>query len=185
MCSCMSVPTGYGPDGTAADLISNAPVTKRDITFSVDFSADLGPDNWFDQEEIVLAIREQFEQSGLFRRVHYVLPQNASAYHYHFKVSHSGTPIATRTALGVLSGCTLLCLPVWVNSDLNWTMSCLVRGKEVYSASSQQTVTDYVWLPLAVTTPFMNHATMGGSIKTKPLQYFVREIRDRKLNDIQ
>ena len=79
MCSCMSVPTGYGPDGTAADLISNAPVTKRDITFSVDFSADLGADNWFDQEEIVLAIREQFEQSGLFRRVHYVLPQNASA----------------------------------------------------------------------------------------------------------
>ena len=72
-----------------------------------------------------------------------------------------------------------------VNSDLNWTMSCLVRGKEVYSASSQQTVTDYVWLPFAVTTPFMNHATMGGGMKTKPLQYFVREIRDRKLNDIQ
>ena len=99
----MSVPTGYGPDGTAADLISNAPVTRRDITFSVDFSADLGPDNWFDQEEIVLAIREQFEQSGLFRRVHYVLPQNASAYHYHFKVSHSGTPIVAWFMNGVVT----------------------------------------------------------------------------------
>lgn len=185
LCSgCLSVPTGYGPDGTYADLTAASPAdVRRDITFSVDFTSDLGPETWFSEEEIIKAVRTQLTESGLFRKVSYVLPQNASDYHFAFKVSHTGTDVNARMGLGVLCGLTLTALPVWVNNELNWSLSVQSKGKEVYAASSQQGVTDIYWGPFIVASPFMNHLTLGGGMKKKPLRYFVREIRTNRLNE--
>lgn len=184
MCGCMSIPTGYGPSGSSEDLTAPYSGVKRDITFSVDFSMDY-PRAWAGEEDVIVAIRENFEKSGLFGRVVHTNASSASQYHYHFKVALTGTALEDSMGLGVLSGCTLMCLPVWANADFNWTMSYLVRGKEVHSASSHQQVKDIIWLPSVVAMPFLNYITIESTMKNRPMRYFVREIRDRKLNDIQ
>lgn len=181
---CISIPGGAGPDGSYEDLTAGPAAPKRDITFSVDFSADLGPANWYGEEEIIFAIREQLAESGLFGKISYVNSHNASDYHYVFKVVHSGTDVNTRAALALCSGFSLTTIPIWHNYELNWTMSVQSHGKEVYSVSSQQTTTDIIWLPCIAGTLFMNHGTIGGGMKTRPLRYFVRQIREQHLNEL-
>ncbi len=134
MCSCMSVPTGYGPHGSYEDIAAPYTGVKRDITFSVDFSIDFIR-AWANTEDAIVAIRENFEESVLFGRVQYTTATQPGPYHYHFKIAHTGTAPEDSLGLGLISGCTLMLLPVWTNNDFNMTMSYQVRGKEVYSGS--------------------------------------------------
>ena len=183
MSNCMTVSTGYGPHGAENDLIGTVS-TKRNITFSVDYAFDVGEGSTTIEEDAILAIREQFTKSGLFGRVDYVLKKNAGPYHYHFRVESCGNP-GNKLLAALLSICTYTFCPVWMDSDLNWTMSYIVRGKEINRFTSQQTKRNIVWMPCAVVTPFMNNATTGQGVYEKPLWYFIRQIRERKLNDIQ
>ncbi len=183
--SCITVPTGYGPHGTIEDLKLNTPVTKRHISFSVDFSSDLGPDAWFDKEEIILAIRENLTKSGLFEQINYTALNEGGEYHYHFKVAHTSHSYAERYKRGAIGVLSLMMIPALYDWELNWTMCYFVRGKEIFSASSQQAATDVLWLPAAVGTLFMNHLTISSSLKSKPMRYFIREIKNNKLNEIK
>ncbi len=174
--SCMTVPTGNGPSISNSQLALSPAAEPQDITFSLEFNDDMGPDSWFDEEEIIKSVREKFTASGLFRRVAYVHTDQMGPKHYHFKVRHSGTSMDTRVGLGLMSGCTLMTIPIWVTSDLDWSMFAFNGGNEVYSLSSNQSCKDVLWLPLVIGTPFFNHATMGGSMKTGALNYFLSEI---------
>ena len=184
MCSCMSIPTGYGPSGSYDDISAPYTGVKRDITFSVDFSIDYAR-SWAGEEDVISAIREYFEESGLFGRIQYTKASEPGPYHYYFKIAQTGTDRNDAMPLGFFCGLTLMCVPVWVNNDFNWTMSYQVRGKEVYSASSHQRVKDVLWLPAVAAMPFMNYLTVAGTMKKRPMRYFVKEIRDNRLNDIE
>ena len=180
---CATVTSGAGPHGRKSDL--SGPVqTRRDVTFSVDFQDDYGPEAWFDEEDIIMAIREGFERSGLFRRVLLVPPGQASARHYHFRVNMSGTPMNERMGWSYLSGITLLCIPTWYSLHLDWSMSYLHQGQEVMAASSHQKGTDILWLPGAVTWPFLNHWTVGKGMCRRPVYYFISQIREKQLNEL-
>lgn len=184
MCGCMSIPAGYGPSGSYNDVATPYTGVKRDITFSVDFSIDYAK-TWANTEDAIEGIREYFGESGLFGRIQYTKASEPGPYHYHFKIAHTGTPLEDGMGIGMLSGLTLMTVPMWVNNDFNWTMSYQVRGKEVYSASSHQRVKDILWLPAVVAMPFMNYLTVEGTMKKRPMLYFIKEIRDNRLNDIE
>lgn len=185
LCGCLSYPTGYGPHGTRADLTAPNPGVKRDITFSLDYSSSVRGGG--DSDGWVVAIREQLAASGLFGRIEYTKRSSMSPYHYHFKVAYLGNRADhgkrefARETMTVCSLLTLGILPAWAEHDVNCTMSYWVKGKEVYSTSSQQTRRTIIWVPGVVVFPFID----CGSMSENALRYFVREIRDRKLNDIQ
>ena len=181
---CTTISTGDGPSATQRDIYGLAQ-EKRDITFSVDFCDDYGPEAWFDKEEIIVAVREDFEESGLFNKVHYSATGFASARHYHFRVNLSGTDVQTRLLLANLSGLTLLTIPVWHNTQLDWSMSHIYKGKEVFATSSAQAASDVWWLPAIVAMPFFNHATTGSRMKHSAIYYFLKEIRANRLNELK
>lgn len=180
---CATIYTGNGPNAKECDIYG-ATQTKRDITFSVNFADDYGPDAWFDEEEIVITIRENFNKSGMFNKVHYINAENASMRHYHFRVNLSGTDVGTRMMLAYLSGWTLFTIPVWFNTNLDWGMSYMFKGKEVFIASSEQSSSDVIWLPGAITWPFLNHITTGNKMKDGAIYHFLKEIRANKLNEL-
>ncbi len=181
--SCATISTGDGPSASAAD-IQKGVTPVRDITFSIDFQDDYGPESWFDKKDFILAIRKDFEKSGLFSRVHYVLPQNAGPYHLHFRIGSSGTDMNTRMTLGALSGLCFCTLPVWTTYALDWSMSVVHRGKELYAFSSQQEGKDIIWAPFILASPFMNHATTGNRMVHAATHYFLTEIQQNRINEV-
>lgn len=180
---CATIDTGSGPHASERD-IQGVSMVKRDITFSVEFHDDYGPEAWFDREEIIEAIRSDLEKSNLFGRIFLTSPDQISDRHYHFKVHLTGTDMNTRMAMAMLSGFSLMTIPVWNSTQLDWSMSYVHKGKEVFASSSQQSASDVLWLPGAVTWPFLNHATIGRGMKHKALYYFIKEIRRNRLNEL-
>lgn len=183
LASCATINVGDGPHATERD-IHGEPVTRRDITFSVDFHDDYGPEAWFEKDEIIKAIREDFERSGMFGRVYLTDTNNISERHYHFSVYMTGTDANTRQILGTLSGFTLGAIPTWTSMNLDWSMSYIHKGKEAFAASSEQASRDVVWLPFIITSPVLNHATVGSGMKHNAIFHFLREIRRNKLNEM-
>jgi len=181
---CATINTGNGPCASERDIYGVIQA-KCDITFSVNFKDDYGPDAWFDKEEIIVAIRKDFEKSGLFNKVHYRSAGDSSARHYHFRVNLSGTEMSVRMALAQLSGLSLCSIPVWYNTQLDWSMSYIRKGKEVFATSSAQSASDVIWLPAVLACPFLNHATTGSRMKHAAIYYFLKEIRENKLNELK
>lgn len=182
---CLNVPVGYGPNGVQSDLTAPNPGVRRDITFSVDCSttenAGVPTDDW------IVSIREQLAASGLFGRIEYTDLNSKGSRHYHFKIANTGDRAEHnrltfgREAMTGLSICTLFLLPGWKDCDINCTMSYMVNGREVYSTSSAQTRRTYIWLPGMFVFPFIDTTSTSESA----LWYFIREIRNNRLNDIQ
>lgn len=179
---CATISTGNGPSAPESDIYG-AVQTKRDITFSLNFTDDYGPEAWFDEDKIIIAIRENFNKCGMFNKVHYVSVDAASDSHYHFRVNLSGTDRDTRMMLTNLSSATLCVIPVWLNTNLYWGMSYICKGEEVFVLASEQSASDVFWLPGVVTWPFLNHATTGSRMKNAAIYYFLKEIRANKLNE--
>ena len=50
---------------------------------------------------------------------------------------------------------------------------------------SQQRVKDIIWLPAVAAMPFMNYVTIQGVVKKRPMLYFIREIRNNRLSEIE
>jgi len=180
---CATINTGNGPSAPECDIYGAVKI-KRDITFSVDFTDDYGYDAWFDKEEIIIAIRKNFNKSGMFNKVHYRSAADISARHYHFRVNLSGTDRSTRSELPSWSTLTLFAIPIWSNTSLDWGMSYIHKGKEVYISSSEQSASDVVWLPGIIVWPFLNHLTTGSQMKNDAIYYFLKEIRANKLNEL-
>ena len=135
------------------------------------------------KEDVIMAVRNEFEKSGMFGRVRYVSPEQAGAYHIHFKVIEGGMSMNTRNALGFLSGLTLMTIPVWINTDVDWSMIAMANGREVFSATSEQRLTDFDWLPCVIGSPFLNHATRKGEMSRKAVDYFIKELRENRIHE--
>ncbi|MCC8021657.1 MAG: hypothetical protein LUG84_02735 [Akkermansiaceae bacterium] len=180
--SCISINTGDGPHAREKEIYGD-PVVKRDMTFSVEMIDSIGGSDWLSQEDIIMAIRTNFEKSGMFGRVHYVVPQNAGKYHCHFRVTLGGADKADQVLIGTISGYTLMCIPMWATTSLDWSMSLMYNGNEIASYSSQQECKDILWLPFIIGSPFFNHATIKHHMLNNAPRYFLKEIRTSGINN--
>lgn len=179
---CVSVLSGGSAPSMSTIRKANTQ-PPRDITFSVEFTDELPEmDSFTDKEEVVLAIREAFEESGMFGKVHYVEPNQPGPYHLRFKVIMTGTSMNRRLGNGVLAGFTLTTIPVWQSTELDWSMIVFSNGQEVFSASTEESLTDIIWLPAIIGSPFFNHGTMTGSLHERAARYFLNEIQKSRLN---
>lgn len=177
-CSCATFSVGAGPSGTKADLYG-VQVPVRDITFSVTLEDTVDLMYVYD-EKIIKHIREDFAASGMFGKVHYVKQENASDYHYHFRITLTGGDAKTRDEYERLTFMTLGIIPSWYTIDADCSMSVLLRGKEVYCTTSSQSAFHVNWLPL-VFISFLNEDRLyHGAIR-----YFLREVRANNLNSLK
>ncbi len=180
--SCATFNTGDGPNARPEE-IQQGVTPRRDITFSVDFTDDYVVSAEYDKEDIILAIRKDFEKSGLFSRVHYVRPEEASPYHLHFRVGSSGTDAETRIGLFILSAWSCTIVPTWSHYSLDWSMSVILHGKEVHSFSSQQQYTNVIWFPTILAAPFRNRFLVRGDLLHDATNYFLKEIQQNRFNE--
>ena len=159
----------------------NRQYQKRDVSFSVSYYQQIGGDAIINEKSLKDTIRTSFQLSNLFKRIHYTTFESKSNYHYHFDFKMTGTPPNEQFAKAYFCGATLLLIPVWFNYYIDITMFLFVDGKEVFSATTAERVTDLVWLPLAITWIFANHATIGYIIRKQSFKYFTNEIKRNKL----
>ncbi len=183
--SCMSLSTGSGPNREFTAAATSQP--SFGITFSVELINKLNMRG--DEiaavpkkEDFILAFREEFESSGLFTFVHYAEPAHSSSEHYHFKIVMTGDSGSTRTFKELLAGLTLMTVPTWKTTDVDISLFYMKNGKEYYSAANHQAVTDVIWLPLIVASPFMNHLTVAPKMKRQCMGYFLEEIHRNQLH---
>ncbi|MCQ2410104.1 MAG: hypothetical protein MJ053_00780 [Elusimicrobiaceae bacterium] len=178
---CMSFRSGSLPHIPKEDLKVDKDYKKRDVSFSVSYYQQVGDDIIISQKQLQKTIKDSFKKSQLFNRVYSTTFAAKSDYHYHFDLKLTGTSYEDQQATGLVAGYLLLTIPVWMNFYLDITMYLFVDGKEVYSVTTSDRVTDLIWLPLAVTWIFANHATMGAHIRKHSLKYFISEIKRNKL----
>lgn len=178
---CMSFRSGSLPRISKEDIKVDKDYKKRDVSFSVSYYQQVGDDIIISKKQLQKTIKESFKKSKLFNRVYSTTFSAKSDYHYHFDLKLTGTSYEDQQATGLVAGYLLLTIPVWMNFYLDTTMYLFVDGKEVYSVTTSDRVTDLIWLPLAVTWIFANHATMGAHIRKHSLKYFISEIKRKKL----
>lgn len=138
-----------------------------------------------DDEDMVSLVRKHLVNSKQFGKVHYVSFEERSDCHYHFEVMITGKDMQDRLGLAMLSGLTITAVPIWYNYHMDFSMSYLVRKQEVFSVASPEEVTDFIWLPMVVASPFMNHGTITPYVESKAMDYFVSEIKNNNLNAIR
>lgn len=179
---CATYTGGYMPYVPSRVEIPNiSQQKKRDVSFSISYYQQVGDDIIISEKSIQKEIKTQFEDSHLFRSIYNIPLDNKTNYHYHFDIKLTGTSPADQQAMGLAAGYTLLVFPVWMNFYIDTTMYLFVDNREVFSSTVSEKVTDLVWLPLAWAWPFMNHGTVGSSLKKKILKYFTNEIVQNKL----
>lgn len=182
--ACATYTGGYIPKTPAkTEMPRLAPAEKRDVSFSVSYYQEVGDEIIISEKSFNKSVKTFFEKSNLFRRAYAVPLDNKSNYHYHFDIKITGVSPKDQSAYGFLSGYTLTTIPIWLNFYVDTTMYIFIDDKEVFSATTTEKVTDFVWLPLAAAWPFFNHATIGSKIKKRTLQYFTQEIITNKLHE--
>lgn len=178
---CMSFRSGSLPQIAKEDTKIHNHYKKRDVSFSVSYYQQVGDDIIISKKQLQNTIKKSFQKSNLFNRIYLTTFSDKSNYHYHFDLKLTGTSYEDQQIRGLLGGYTLTVIPVWMNFYIDTTMYLFVDGKEVYSTTAAERVTDLIWLPLAVTWIFANHATMGSYIRKHSLKYFINEIKRNKL----
>lgn len=180
-CGCVSFRSGSLPRNLNEKIAINKNYHKRDVSFSVSYYQQVGGDIIVSKKSLNNTIKDSFKKSKLFKRIYSTTFSDKSNYHYHFDLKITGTSYEDQQAKGFLMGYTLFTIPIWNNFYIDMTMYLFVDGKEVYSATTSERVTDLVWLPFAVTWIFANHATMGSYIRKHSLKYFISEIKKNNL----
>lgn len=181
---CISFRSGSLPPIAKLDTEIEAHYVKRDVSFSVSYYQQVGDEIIISKKQLQDTIKKSFQKSQLFNRIYLTTFSDKSNYHYHFDLKITGTSPVDQYNIGLSSGYTLLTIPFWMNFYIDTTMYLFVDGKEVYSATTTDRVTDLIWLPLVVTWIFANHATMGSYIRKHSLEYFINEIKQNHLYSI-
>ena len=178
---CVSFRSGTLPEISKEEIKIKRHYRKRDVSFSVSYYQQVGGDIIISEKKLKDTIKDSFQKSGLFNRIYSTPFSGKSKYHYHFDFKMTGTSYEDQFAKGMIAGYTLLTIPTWNNFYIDITMYLFVDGKEVYSVTTADRVTDLVWLPFAITWIFANHATMGSHIRKHSLKYFINEIKRNRL----
>ena len=170
--------SGERPDYSAIQIEKEK---RKDITFSVSVHQQMSSDAFLDTDGMAEKIKDAFKESKLFGKVHWVPKDEPSNLHYHFDIKVTGTDESNQMLAGTLSGLTLTLIPVFINYDIDITMFVTKKGKEVYSSAVPVSAHDVIWAPFLVLSPFLNHGTIGMSIKSSTMNHFMTEIIDNKL----
>lgn len=182
LASCATIPYLYvnpvSPEYSSVNLTKDE---KKDVTFSVAIYQQMDEDMFLTQESVATKVRDTLVNSKIFNRVKWVSTQEMGPLHYHFSVKITGPSPEEKMATGFLSGLVLLMIPVWQTYNIDMTMFVLKEGKEVYSVSIPAQARDVIWLPLIISTPFLNHVTARETINNQNMDYFMNEIIETKL----
>lgn len=182
--ACATYTGGYMPQiQNTAKTNFFSPTDKKDVSFSTSYYQEVGDEIIISEKSFNKSVKAFFEKSNLFRHAYSIPLDNKSNYHYHFDMKITGTSPKDQEAYGMLSGFTLMVIPIWLNFYVDTTMYIFIDDKEVFSSTTTERVTDFVWLPLAAAWPFFNHATIGSKIKKRMFQYFAQEIITNKLHE--
>jgi hypothetical protein len=171
------------PNQKLSSLNSNiADIEKKDITFSVGYYHQVDSIDSSYRTGVVNTFRKYFDRTNLFSKIHYVSTDEPSYYHYHFMVRMVGEGThANHIAIGYLSGIALMLIPFWLNNDIDITMTYSIGGKEIYSVTIAERMTEVFWLPLVAVSPIFNSFTAEYYIENKVAKYFMNEIMENKL----
>lgn len=181
--ACAVYTSGYIPDVkkiNIKDIEQN--YKKTDITFSVDF-----PNSPYIEEktnlekEIIKEIKEFFSETHIFNKIHFVPFKERSSRHMHFNFFITKPNIDDEAALGLLSGYTLMTLPVWISQYTDINMLFYVNRKERLALSVAEKETLFLWLPLIIITPFFNPISVEARIRENAFKYFLNAIIEEKL----
>lgn len=170
--------SGAKPDYNAVQIEKEK---RKDITFSVSVHQQMSDHVFLSTDSMAEKIKDVFKESKLFGKVHWVPKDEPSNHHYHFDIKVTGTDESNQMLAGTLSGLTLTLIPVFINYDIDITMFVTKKGKEVYSSAVPVSAHDVIWAPFLVLSPFLNHGTIGMSIKSSTMNHFMSEIIDNKL----
>ena len=181
---CMTYTSGYTPRSNSS---KNYPILNREerksITFSLSYNSQVGDElSERIKKSMIDSVKEVFGKSGLYRRVHYLPFDTKNKYHYHFDIKVTGALPNEQAGAGMLIGLTFATIPSKLNYYLDITMFVFEDGKEIYSITAPEEVADIYWLPLIITSPFMNHYTALPDIIERTNQYFIQKIIENNLN---
>ena len=178
----MTYISGYTPDVNLINDIELKKEERKDITFSLSYNSEVGDEvSQQIQKTMIDTVKNNFRESQLFNRIHYLPYNKNNKYHYHFDIKLSGPNIIQQEAAGLMAGMTLCLIPTKISYYVDITMFVFENGKEKYSITAPEEVSDVFWLPLIITSPFMNHYTSVSRVVNKSTNYFIQKIIENKL----
>lgn len=132
-------------------------VDKVPITYSVSMKSERGDIFALpDVESLRKNIERALKETGMFSEIHYGVKGGADSYHIEFSFHQGGETVEQSMAVGLLSGYTLLLLPVGEVLTFDGSAVLSLQGKPIYSTAKAEEMRCVIWLPLAPVGLFMN-----------------------------
>jgi|GEM_PF-7117822 len=144
---CLRLPLGYAPDEPPVRVVSEGCLGAA--TFSLDYFSEgdlTAEDGIAAEEELETMLKELLERSRAFTRVKRVSLAEKDHCHLHFTAHYSNVRPAERVPVRTLMFCSLLIVPVWFTSDLDFSLTVYLDGKPVVSPAVSESLRNYVWL---------------------------------------
>ena len=143
---CLRIPLGYVPGGAPVRTVSEG--CLGNATFSLDYftEGDLTADDGIStEEELETMLNGLLVRSRAFTQVKRVSLAEKARCHLHFTVHYSNASRAGRAPARALMFWSLLLVPVWFTSDLDFSLTVYRDGKAVASPAVSESLRNYVW----------------------------------------
>ena len=171
---CATYSKGYTPKVETFEAAESS--QPQDITFSLSYSQHIGDPGPVTEERIMKKIKGALRDSGLYKSIRYTSIEDASKNHLHFQAHLSGTGYGDSQVLGMLSGYTLMTIPITVDYYFDLSVFHIKEGREVFSLGAAEQIDQTLWLPLIVLSPILNNYTTLNSVLSKQTRYLVSGI---------
>ena len=148
-----------------AGYTENQPVTRYElnsadkvpVTYSVNIIAERPdiiamPDAKGLREKIENALRE----TGLFSKIQYGAKGGKDSYHIEFTFHQAGMTVEQSMGLAIISGYTLLFVPVCEVITFDGSAVLSLQGKSIFSVAKAEELRCLIWWPMAPFGIFMN-----------------------------
>jgi len=171
---CATIKSDYTP--LPAKVANENTVPPVDISFSVEIVSEIGSFSVIDQEDLVPKIKEQLRETGLFKKIVYAPFSKRQDKHLHFQLVVSGTKEDEAQAFGMLSGLTLMMIPISIDYYSDMSIFIIESNNEIFSAAASEKINQILWLPFIVVSPFFNDYVTGHRVVNSQIAYLVSEI---------
>lgn len=171
---CATISSDYTPSPLDVPKYQNS--SRQDISFSVDLISEIGQFQIIDKEDIVSVVKEKLKQTGHYKKIVYAPFSKRSDKHLHFQFVISGTKENEAQALGMLSGLSLMTIPVIMDYYSDMSVFAIENNKETFSASAAEKINKTLWLPFIVVAPVLNDYLTGNRVINKQISYLVSEV---------
>ncbi len=176
---CAVYGVGYTPKASADFNVSNR--SNSNITFSVSYSQHVGDAGPVTKERLVKKVKQAIKDTGAYRSARYTSIEGASEHHLHFEFHFSGAGYEESAAIGMLSGLTLMTIPMGVSYYSDMSVFVIENGDEVFSLGAAEKINYVIWLPLIIATPFFNNYTAANGVLSKQASYLMSRVAQRNL----